>query len=123
MEFPRPRDGGIPVVTGMTANRRSSREACTCEYIGGNDDIGAGAMSLLGRHPEKGGTLHMKSLEGKGTQGQSRWRRYRWPLLALLPLVAVLSFLYWDFVVQSNFGVVVPGKPYRSGQPGETQLE
>ena len=29
----------------------------------------------------------------------------------------------WDYGVLKNFGIVVPGKVYRSGQPNEAQLE
>ena len=29
----------------------------------------------------------------------------------------------WDFGMQKNFGTVVPGKMYRSGQPSEAQLD
>jgi protein tyrosine/serine phosphatase len=29
----------------------------------------------------------------------------------------------WDFGIQKNFGTVVPGKMYRSGQPSEAQLD
>ncbi len=41
------------------------------------------------------------------------------PILVLVPVGAVL----YDFEVQSNFAEVVPGSIYRSGQPGEAQLE
>jgi len=41
------------------------------------------------------------------------------PVLVLVPVGAV----FYDFEVQRNFAEVVPGKIYRSGQPGEAQLE
>jgi len=31
--------------------------------------------------------------------------------------------IWWDFGIRKNFGAVVPGKIYRSGQPSEAQLE
>jgi len=63
------------------------------------------------------------------TQPQSRksgplaWlnrRWFRWPLL----LIGIAIFvMLWDFQIFKNFDTVVPGKIYRSGQPGEAQLE
>jgi protein tyrosine/serine phosphatase len=41
--------------------------------------------------------------------------------LAILALPAAV--IGWDFAIQKNFGTVVPGKIYRSGQPTEAQLE
>ncbi len=52
--------------------------------------------------------------------GPKKTYRLRWAALLLGVLVA--AFL-WDFSVQKNFDVVVPGKIYRSGQPREKQLE
>jgi len=43
-------------------------------------------------------------------------------LLALAVLLAVAWFL-WSYLAEKNFDVVVPGKIYRSGQPGPDQLE
>jgi len=48
-----------------------------------------------------------------------RWLRWAFPLLIAL-LVGAFA---WDYEVQKNFSVVVPGKIYRSGQPREAQLE
>ncbi len=53
-------------------------------------------------------------------KNQKKTYRLRWAALLLGILVA--AFL-WDFSVQKNFDVVVPGKIYRSGQPREKQLE
>jgi protein tyrosine/serine phosphatase len=51
--------------------------------------------------------------------------RSRWALIAtfavLLGLLA--AGLLLDFSFQKNFDTVVPGRIYRSGQPGERQLE
>ncbi len=50
--------------------------------------------------------------------------RARWPLWTFLALIGMVAAgIGWDYAVQKNFGTVVPGKIYRSGQPGEAQLE
>ena len=65
----------------------------------------------------------METLEGKKDRTRNRRRRSQLLLLVLVPLVLVLTLFAWDFSVQSNFDVVVPGKLYRSGQPGRAQLD
>jgi protein tyrosine/serine phosphatase len=45
-------------------------------------------------------------------------------LTAFAALLALLAAgLLWDFSVRKNFDTVVPGRIYRSGQPGKSQLE
>ena len=56
---------------------------------------------------------------GRGTRKRNRWLLWLFVLLIGLPAGAVV----WDYGVQKNFDTVVPGKIYRSGQPGKAQLE
>ncbi len=42
-------------------------------------------------------------------------------LVVLIGLLA--AGIAWDYGIQKNFGTVVPGKIYRSGQPSEAQLD
>ena len=58
------------------------------------------------------------SCGGSGNSG-SRW--LIWVLLVLVGLLA--AGIGWDFGIRKNFGTVVPGKMYRSGQPREAQLD
>jgi protein tyrosine/serine phosphatase len=55
--------------------------------------------------------------------GKSATRRLRLFLILLGPVLVLSGAFYYDFEVRSNFDVVVPGKLYRAGQPGEEQLE
>ena len=54
-----------------------------------------------------------------------RWRSWRLRLAVLLVGLVGLagSVFVWDYAIQKNFKVVVPGKIYRSGQPSSEQLE
>jgi protein tyrosine/serine phosphatase len=54
---------------------------------------------------------------------RARVRVRRGLLFLVLPFLLLAAAVYWDFEIQANFGVVVPAKLYRSGQPGEEQLE
>jgi len=50
--------------------------------------------------------------------------RSRWLLCTFLVLIGLLAArITWDYGFQKNFGTVVPGKIYRSGQPTKDQLE
>jgi protein tyrosine/serine phosphatase len=49
-------------------------------------------------------------------------KNQRWKLFGCLLAFLALYFL-WDFEIQRNFGTIREGKIYRSGQPGESQLE
>ena len=50
--------------------------------------------------------------------------RNRWLLLTLLVLIGLLAArITWDYGFRKNFGTVVPGRIYRSGQPTKDQLE
>ncbi len=50
--------------------------------------------------------------------------RAQWPLWTFLLLIGLFAAgIGWDFGLQKNFGTVVPGKFYRSGQPSEAQLK
>jgi len=60
------------------------------------------------------------SYERVGLLARTRARWIRWTLLAI---VLLLASFFWDFTVQKNFDVVIPGMLYRSGQPRESQLE
>ena len=54
----------------------------------------------------------------------SQRSKKRWPLRVLwLLLIFLTGLIFWDYSIQKNFDVVVPGKIYRSGQPHEEQLE
>ncbi len=68
---------------------------------------------------------HPGSGPGKnGKPGANRRRRLAPLLLGLLiPVLLLSGAFYYDFEVQKNFDEVVPGKLFRSGQPGEGQLE
>jgi protein tyrosine/serine phosphatase len=50
---------------------------------------------------------------------KTRWLFWTFGVLLALPAAGI----GWDFAIQKNFGTVVPGKIYRSGQPSEAQLE
>lgn len=56
---------------------------------------------------------------GGGTKTTSRWLLWIWVVLIGLLAAGIGS----DFGIQKNFGTVVPGKIYRSGQPSEAQLD
>ena len=56
---------------------------------------------------------------GRATNTGSRW--LVWMLVVLVGLLA--AGITVDYAVLKNFGTVVPGKMYRSGQPSEAQLE
>ncbi len=50
--------------------------------------------------------------------------RARWLLWTFVVLIGLLAAgIGWDYGIQKNFGTVVPGKMYRSGQPSEAQLD
>lgn len=55
-----------------------------------------------------------------------RWllgaRRAALPALLMLALVLLVGVFLWNYLVEKNFDAVVPGKIYRSGQPGPDQL-
>ncbi|MEW6444317.1 MAG: tyrosine-protein phosphatase [bacterium] len=64
----------------------------------------------MARHPDE-------------TVGRTR-RRTALKAAAALALVLAAAVLFlWSYLVQKNFDTVVPGKIYRSGQPGAAQLE
>lgn len=44
------------------------------------------------------------------------------PALLVLALVLLIGGFLWNYLVEKNFDTVVPGKIYRSGQPGPAQL-
>ncbi len=45
------------------------------------------------------------------------------PALLALALLLIVAWFLWSYLVEKNFDTVVPGKIYRSGQPGPAQLE
>lgn len=53
----------------------------------------------------------------------SHGKRTYWKGTAVLLVCVFVSAFVYDFVIQKNFDVVVPGKLYRSGQPSASQLE
>ncbi len=57
-------------------------------------------------------------LSGRARTG-NRW--LLWILLVLIGLPA--AGITWDYGLRKNFGTVVPGRIYRSGQPTKDQLE
>lgn len=44
------------------------------------------------------------------------------PALLTLVLILLVACFLWNYLVEKNFDAVVPGKIYRSGQPGPAQL-
>jgi protein tyrosine/serine phosphatase len=57
--------------------------------------------------------------DGGNVKTTSRWLVWIW--VVLIGLLA--AGIGWDYGIQKNFGTVVPGKMYRSGQPSEAQLD
>ncbi len=49
--------------------------------------------------------------------------RNHWLYISVLVLGILASIFLWEYTLQKNFDPVVSGKIYRSGQPGEAQLE
>jgi len=60
----------------------------------------------------------------RNRKASARGRRL-WLVLgsAAFLLAALAAVFLWDYVIQKNFDTVVPGRIYRSGQPGASQLE
>jgi len=57
------------------------------------------------------------------SNGGSTKARSLWPLWMLVVLIGLVAAgITLDFAILKNFGTVVPGKMYRSGQPSEAQL-
>jgi protein tyrosine/serine phosphatase len=55
--------------------------------------------------------------------GPKRTGRAALPVLLALAVLLAVAWFLWSYLAEKNFDVVVPGKIYRSGQPGPDQLE